>query len=149
MTQNFGIDAALVDFDVLRAWMDRQGMDDGAFEHVEALAGGTQNTLIRFGRGGREYVLRRGPRHLRPISNDVMRREMRVLAALAGTDVPHPQFYAGCTDETVMNGAVFYLMEAVNGFNASVALPARHASNERIRHAMGLSIADGAAALGR
>src|SRR2546421_2020791 len=126
MSANFGIDTALVDFDLLGAWMDGQGLDDGAFERVEGLAGGTQNTLIRFSRGGRDYVLRRGPRHLRPISNDVMRREMRVLAALAGTDVPHPEFYAGCTDETVMNGAVFYLMEAVNGFNASVALPAPH-----------------------
>ena len=149
MALNFGIDTALVDFDVLSAWMDRQGLGGDAFEHVEALAGGTQNTLIRFGRGGREYVLRRGPRHLRPISNDVMRREMRVLAALAGSDVPHPEFYAGCTDETVMNGAVFYLMESVNGFNASIRLPALHAADAGVRHAMGLSIADGAAALGR
>ena len=149
MTANFGIDLALVDFHVLAEWMDREGLPGGPIGHVGALAGGTQNTLIRFGRGGREYVLRRGPRHLRPISNDVMRREMRVLDALAETDVPHPKFFTGCTDETVMNGAVFYLMEPVNGFNASMGLPALHAGDAKIRHAMGLSIADGAAALGR
>ena len=79
MKANLGIDPALVDFDVLDAWMDRQRLPGGAIADVEALAGGTQNTLIRFSRGGRAYVLRRGPRHLRPISNDVMRREMRVL----------------------------------------------------------------------
>jgi aminoglycoside phosphotransferase (APT) family kinase protein len=149
MTANFGIDVDLLDFDVLGAWMDRQGLPAGAFERVEVLAGGTQNTLIRFARGGRAYVLRRGPRHLRPISNDVMRREMRVLAALAGTDVPHPELYAGWPDESVMNGAVFYLMEPIDGFNPSVGLPALHAGDASIRHEMGLAIVDGAAALGR
>src|SRR5437588_465188 len=82
------------------------------------------------------HVLRRGPRHLRRISNDVMRREMRVLAALVESDVPHPTFFTGCTDETVMNGAVFYLMEPVNGFNASLGLPALHAGDARVWHAM-------------
>jgi aminoglycoside phosphotransferase (APT) family kinase protein len=149
LSRNFGIDPALVDFAILDAWMDGEGFPRGTFEQVETLAGGTQNTLIRFERGGRLYVLRRGPRHLRPISNDVMRREMRVLSALASSDVPHPQFYAGCGDESVMNGAVFYLMEAVDGFNPSTGLPPLHAGDASIRHAMGLSIADGAAALGR
>jgi aminoglycoside phosphotransferase (APT) family kinase protein len=149
MSENFGFERALVEFDVLATWMDREGFPRGDLTGVETLAGGTQNTLIRFERGGRAYVLRRGPRHLRPISNDVMRREMRVLAALAGSDVPHPEFYAGCPDETVMNGAVFYLMQPVDGFNASVGLPPLHANDASIRHAMGLAIADGAAALGR
>ncbi|HEY8172252.1 MAG TPA: phosphotransferase family protein [Dehalococcoidia bacterium] len=149
MTANFDIDASLVDFGILGAWMDGEGLPGGPFERVETLAGGTQNTLIRFARGGREYVLRRGPRHLRPVSNDVMRREMRVLSALAGSDVPHPTFFAGCTDDTVMNGAVFYLMEPIVGFNPSTGLPALHAGDASIRHAMGLSIVDGAAALGR
>jgi len=149
MSANFNIDTALVDFAILGSWMDEQSLSEGAFERVEALTGGTQNTLIRFERGNRNYVLRRGPRHLRPISNDVMRREMHVLAALAGSDVPHPEFYAGCADETVMNGAVFYLMEAIDGFNPSTGLPPLHAGDASIRYQMGLSIADGAAALGR
>ena len=103
---NHGIDRALVDLTILDRWMDAQGLPPGAITDVRLLAGGTQNVLLRFARGGGDYVLRRGPQHLRPASNDVMRREQRVLTALAGTDVPHPRFIAGCTDETVMGGAI-------------------------------------------
>ena len=146
---NYGIDRELLDFDVLGAWMDEQGLPGGAIERVETLAGGTQNVLLRFERGGRAYVLRRGPRHLRPRTNDQLRNEARVLSALAGTDVPHPGFIAGCMDEAVMGGAVFYLMEPVNGFNPTVALPDLHRSDPAIRYEMGMQIADAIAALGR
>ena len=146
---NYGIDRELLDFDVLGAWMDEQGLPGGAIERVETLAGGTQNVLLRFERGGRAYVLRRGPRHLRPRTNDQLRNEARVLSALAGTDVPHPGFIAGCMDEAVMGGAVFYLMEPVNGFNPTVALPDLHRSDPAIRYEMGMQIAHAIAALGR
>src|SRR5690606_38214658 len=67
----------------------------------------------------------------------------------AGSDVPHPRFIAACTDETVLNGAVFYLMEPVDGFNPSIGLPPLHAGDAAIRHAMGLEAADAIARLGR
>jgi aminoglycoside phosphotransferase (APT) family kinase protein len=143
-----GIERELVDFDVLAAWMDDQGLAAGAIEDAAPLGGGTQNVLVGFSRGGERYVVRRGPRHLRPASNEVMRREMRVLAALAGSDVPHPGFIAGCGDETVMNGAVFYLMEPIDGFNATVGMPALHTGSPEIQHQMGLNAADAAARLG-
>ncbi|MCP9955864.1 phosphotransferase [Actinomadura madurae] len=142
------IDRALVDFGVLAGWMDGQGLPGGPFEDVEVLTGGTQNTLVRFRRGGREYVLRRGPGHLRPRTNDVLRREARVLAALDGTDVPAPRLVAACPDESVMGGAVFYLMTVVEGFNASVTLPERHAGDASVRREMGLNAARALAALG-
>jgi aminoglycoside phosphotransferase (APT) family kinase protein len=150
--ENFGIAREVIDFDTLDGWMTAQGLraeglPGAGFERVDTLAGGTQNVLLRFERGGRAYVLRRGPPHLRPKSNDALRREAQVLRALAGTDVPHPGFIAGCMDESVMNGAVFYLMEPVDGFNPSVTLPALHASDARIRHAMGLRMADAIARL--
>jgi aminoglycoside phosphotransferase (APT) family kinase protein len=81
------------------------------------------------------------------MSNEVMRREMRVLAALAGSDVPHPGFIAGCPDETVMGGAVFYLMEPITGFNATVGMPELHAGSAEVQHAMGLNTADAVARL--
>lgn len=146
---NHGIERALVDFDIIGAWMDAQGLAPGPIEHVETLSGGTQNVLLRFARGGRDYVLRRPPRHLRAASNEVLRREARVLAALAGTDVPHPRFVAACPDESVLGGAVFYLMEPVHGFNPSIGLPPLHAGDAAIRHAMGLEAADAIARLGR
>ena len=146
---NFGIDVELIDFDILGAWMDDTGLPRGDLSSVETLAGGTQNVLLKFERGGRAYVLRRGPRFLRPKSNEVMRREQRMLRALSDTDVRHPRFIAGCEDDAVMGGAVFYLMEPVDGFNPSVALPALHASDTGVRRQMGFEIADGIAALGR
>src|SRR4051794_40604743 len=117
------IDAALVDFGVLADWMDAQGLPGGPFERAECLGGGTQNILVRFQRGDREYVLRRPPAHLRPRSNDALRREALVLAALDGTPVRAPRLIAGCTDEDVMGGAVFYLMDAAPGFNPMAMLP--------------------------
>lgn len=142
------LDPALVDLDVLRSWMDDRGLGHGPLEHPEVLAGGTQNVLVRFTRDGAGYVLRRPPPHLRPKSNEVLRREARVLAALEGTDVPHPGFLAGEPDESVMGGAVFYLMEPVDGFNATVELPDLHAGDPAVRHAMGLEMAGAVARLG-
>lgn len=142
------IDASMVDFAVLADWMTEQGLPGGRFERVELVAGGTQNMLIRFRRGGREYVLRRPPRHLRPKSNEALRREARMLAALGGTDVPAPRLIASCPDETRLGGAVFYLMESITGFNPSTTLPDLHAADPTIRHQMGLAAAAGIATLG-
>jgi aminoglycoside phosphotransferase (APT) family kinase protein len=139
--------ATLVDFETLARWMDEQGLPRGAIENVSSIAGGTQNILLRFARGGSEYVLRRPPRHLRPNSNEALRREGRVLAALAGSAVPHPRFIAGCFDETRMGGFVFYLMEPVAGFNPMTGLPALHAGDAEVRHAMGLEAAGAIAQL--
>lgn len=142
------LDPSLVDLEVLASWMDDRGLPPGEISGAEILTGGTQNVLVRFTRGGRSYVLRRPPPHLRPASNDVLRREARVLAALDGTDVPHPGFIAGEPDESVMGGAVFYLMEPVDGFNATVALPELHAGDPATRHAMGIDVAVAISRLG-
>jgi aminoglycoside phosphotransferase (APT) family kinase protein len=143
-------DTDLVDIHALARWMDERGLPGGRITGATALAGGTQNLLMRFTRDGRDYVLRRGPRHLRRASNDVMRREARVLQALAGSDVPHPAFVAGPGEpETGVAGdAVFYLMAPVDGFNPTTGLPELHASDAGVRHRMGLEVADAAARLG-
>ena len=128
--------------------MSTQGLGEGPIGDVSEITGGTQNIMLRFTRAGREYVFRRGPRHLRPVSNTVILRETRVLRALAGTDVPHPRLIAVCEDTSVLGDAVFYLMEPIDGFNAGAGLPALHAGDAEIRHGMGLSMADAAARLG-
>ncbi len=130
------------------AWMSEQGLGEGPVENVSEIVGGTQNVMLRFTRAGREYVFRRGPKHLRPVSNKVILRETRVLHALAGTDVPHPRLIAVCENTGVLGDAVFYLMEPVEGFNAGASLPALHAGDADIRHGMGLSMADAVARLG-
>ena len=138
----------LVDLERLTDWMDGQGLEAGPLKNVVALTGGTQNILLKFERGDRTFVLRRPPHRPHMNGSETMRREARVLGALAGSDVPHPGLIAGCPEEDVL-GAAFYLMEPVDGFNATVGLPPLHAGDASVRHEMGLAIADGAAALGR
>ena len=141
-----GVDLG-VDLERLAAWMDAQGLPPGPIERSERLGGGTQNILLRFERGGSAYVLRRPPLHKRENSDETMRREARVLGALRGSTVPHPRLVAACAETDVL-GASFTLMEAVRGFNPTVGLPTLHASDPRIRHRMGLALADAIAALG-
>ena len=93
-------------------------------------------------------MFRRPPLHKRANSDEVMRREARILAALAGSDVPHPALIAACT-ETEPLGAVFYLMEPVAGFNATLGLPEPHRSDPAMQRRMGLSMAESLLALAR
>ncbi|MEV0357896.1 phosphotransferase family protein [Nocardia sp. NPDC050697] len=137
----------VVDFAVVGDWMEEQGLPGGPFEDVVALGGGTQNIMLKFRRGGREYVLRRGPEHLRSKSNEVIRREARLLGALNGTDVRAPRVIAANPDETLI-GAVFYLMEPITGFNPQTELPEPHASDPELRRSMGLSAVEAIARLG-
>ncbi|MEO9199266.1 MAG: phosphotransferase family protein, partial [Antricoccus sp.] len=116
------------DLSAVRQFMDDAKLGEGTLADVAALSGGTQNIMIRFERSGRGYVLRRGPLHLRPHTNRAFAREMRVLQALAQTPVPHPGFISGCDDPTVLGGALFYLMEPVDGFNPIDGLPDAYAS---------------------
>ncbi len=134
------------DFDTLASWMDGQELGTGPIESVEHLSGGTQNILIRFVRSGRTYLLRRPPRHKRPNSDETMRREAKVLAALDGSDVPHPRLIAACPDQGVL-GASFYLMEAIDGFNPFDRIPDVFASNGSAHRTFGMGLAAAAAAI--
>lgn len=138
----------MVDVARLGDWMDQHGFHPGRIERVTPIGGGTQNVMVRFERAGRSFILRRGPRHLREKSNDALRREIALLDALASTEVPHPRLIAACTDESVLGGAVFYLMEPVDGFNAAVELPEPHSDRAEMRRAMGLRMVDALAQVG-
>ncbi|OBJ46464.1 aminoglycoside phosphotransferase [Mycolicibacterium mucogenicum] len=127
--------------------MDSRCLDGDLIEHVRPLGGGTQNFMLRFTRGGRDFVLRRGPEHLRASTNANLCREMQMLTALRGSAVPHPRLIAGCEDAEILNGSVFYLMEPVDGFNAATTLPELHAHDGNVRHAMGLAMVDAIAEL--
>lgn len=139
---------AHIDAAAVADWMERVGLGGGSLEQVEPLAGGTQNIMVSFMQDGRRYILRRGPRHLRPGSNRIMGREIALLGGLAQTDVPHARLIASCEDESVLGGAVFYLMEPIDGYNALVSLPQHHAAAPEMRHRMGLSMVEALATLG-
>ena len=110
----------------LQRWLqDQPGIPGrGPVTAVRQLTGGSQNNVFWCSREGAELVLRRPPTHPRPNSNDTMRREARVLAALAGSGVPHPTFHALCDDESVI-GVCFYVMAAVEGFSPIGGLEGR------------------------
>ncbi|MDB6144678.1 MAG: ecdysteroid kinase family protein [Pseudomonas sp.] len=138
---------SLVDIQRLATWMDEQGLENGPIESPRRLTGGTQNLLLYFRRGGREFVLRRPPLHPRQDGSKTIAREARVLAALAGSAVPHAALIAACDDASVL-GAGFYLMEPVAGFNASAGMPALHAGDPQVRRQMGWSMVDALLRLG-
>src|SRR5262245_7063584 len=135
------------ELDALATWMDGRGLGDGPITDAELLGGGTQNILLKFDRAGETYVLRHPPPHKRDNSDETMRREARVLGALAGTPVPHPRLIAACPTADEL-GSAFYLTELVDGFNPSTGLPPLHAGDPSVRHRMGLAMVEAIAALG-
>jgi len=76
----------------------------------ELIGGGRSNLTYRVTMGERTVALRRPPLgHVLPTAHD-MRREFRVLRALADTDVPVPRPIALCEDPGVLDYP-FYVME--------------------------------------
>ncbi|HEY7487562.1 MAG TPA: phosphotransferase family protein [Streptosporangiaceae bacterium] len=106
-----------IDVPQLAAWLARTLPDAGRIGAIEVIAGGRSNlTYVMDLVAGehRRLVLRRPPLgHVLPTAHD-MRREHRVLSALAGSAVPVPRPLALCTDEDVI-GAPFYVMTYVEG----------------------------------
>ena len=135
-----------VDIDRVAQWMADAGLGDHEIGVAELLTGGTQNVLVRIERGDDVMVLRRPPAKKRANSDDTMRREATVLAALGRTDVPHPALIAACHDPSVI-GAEFYLMEAVEGVNLREGL-AHLDGDLDAQRSMGLSMVGAVAALG-
>jgi len=107
----------------------------------ERIAGGRSNLTYRVhDAAGRTFVLRRPPLgHVLPTAHD-MRREHRVLSALAATDVPVPRPLALCEDEAV-NGAVFYVMEDRPGVVLGHGFDEAFAPTSAERYAIGMALA--------
>ncbi|MEU5880491.1 phosphotransferase family protein [Spirillospora sp. NPDC047279] len=100
----------------LARWMDARGIAPGEPLETSLITGGASNEIHEIRRGGRRMVLRRPPRRIPPGRNETMLREFRVLSALNGTDVPHPEAIAACDDTDVI-GCCFYLMDHVDGWS--------------------------------
>lgn len=147
MDNNVKTAGDLVDLSRLTDWMDTKALGKGQISNARLLTGGTQNILMQFERDNRSYVLRRPPLHMRANSNKTMHRESRMLAALAGSAVPHPGFIASDEGTDVL-GASFYLMEPIDGFNALNGFPKLHQDNPDIRYRMGMSHIEALTALG-
>ena len=77
-------------------------------------SGGQSNPTYRLTTAHGDYVLRRKPPGKLLKSAHAVEREYRVMKALAKTDVPVPQVFHLCTDETII-GSVFFVMQFVPG----------------------------------
>jgi aminoglycoside phosphotransferase (APT) family kinase protein len=143
--------AGLVDGAQLGSWMDEQGLaGKGEPVTVRFISGGASNEIFHIGRGDFEAVLRRPPRVVPKGRNETMLREYRVLEALNGTDVPHPEAYAACADPEVI-GAAFYLMSAVDGWSPmnTDGWPTPFDTDLDARYGLGIQLVDGIARLAR
>ena len=98
----------------LEAWM-RDHIDDfrGPLA-AEQFEGGQSNPTYKLLSAAGSYVLRRKPLGQLLPSAHAVDREYRVMRALSGTEVPVPEVYALCEDETVI-GSAFYVMEFLDG----------------------------------
>ncbi|CAM5660885.1 phosphotransferase [Streptomyces narbonensis] len=104
-----------LDPEALRRFLDRErpGLVTGPLE-ARLIEGGRSNLTYVVTDGAGRWVVRRPPLgHVLATAHD-MRREHRVISALAGTGVPVPRTVLFCEDESVL-GAPFYVMEFVEG----------------------------------
>ncbi|MER6957106.1 MULTISPECIES: phosphotransferase family protein [unclassified Streptomyces] len=147
-TEDPKTDDRKADLDRLNAWPGLSDLPgDGPVTALDPLTGGAQNLLFTLRRAdGVELVLRRPGRHLRSGASDAFRRESRVLAALADTDVPHPRLRASVLDEEVL-GAPFSVLEKIDGFTPRGKLPGAYAEDAAWRRAVAFALVDGAAKL--
>lgn len=131
--------AGLVDVERLREWLDRQGLATGEPLAVARLSGGMSNESFSVRRGGERWVLRRPAQVALSGADRGMQREFRVLSALEGTPVPHPEPLALCTDGDVI-GCAFYLMQHIDGFTALEPTPERFVGDAALQRQVALSM---------
>lgn len=136
----------LLDEARLSAWLDARLPGQGSPFSIRAITGGSSNLLFRLDRAGCSHVLRRPPRaRYDPTSHDTS-REVRLLKALAATDVPHPRFVLECRDTEVI-GVPFLVMEHIDGFSPVGALPEPFEQDLALRRNIGFTMIDGLAKL--
>ena len=99
----------------LQAYLRERLAAAGGALQIEAVAGGQSNPtfFLSFAEGGR-YVLRKQPGGSLLPSAHAIDREYRVLAALAGSDVPVPPVLLYCAERELI-GTPFYIMQRLDG----------------------------------
>ena len=139
----------MIDVDALQRWMDAQKLP-GSGEPLSAryISGGASNEIFALTRGDARMALRKPPAKVPKGRNEIMLREYRVIHALNGTDVPHPEGIAVCEDTAVL-GSCFYIMGHIDGFTPMGELPPPFRDSPELRADMAYQLVDGIARLGQ
>ncbi|MEO3760169.1 phosphotransferase family protein [Mycobacterium sp. B14F4] len=111
-TVDVGIDA-----DSFGRWLDKDGAPgEGERPEFTQLTGGSQNALYLVTRGESRMVMRMpGPRADDKRLNELL-REIRLVRALKGTDVPHAELIAA-DERGELLGKPFYVMAEIDGWS--------------------------------
>lgn len=141
---------ARLDPAALGRWLDAHGAPgDGELPQLERLSGGSQNALYRVRRGDTPMVLRMPGARADAARLDGLRREIRLVRALSGTDVPHAALIAA-DDAGDVAGLPLYVMAEVDGWNSTGGeWPAPFDTDLAARRGLAFELIDGAAKLGR
>ncbi len=107
---------SIADVGRLTAWMDARGLGTGAPLEHRYISGGSQNEIYELRRGDLHCAMRIPPAAAPADRDEGIFREWRIIQALDGTEVPHTEAVAVCTDRSVL-GRTFYLMGFVDGWS--------------------------------
>jgi aminoglycoside phosphotransferase (APT) family kinase protein len=110
-------DSPALDADALATWLDTQDVP-GRGESLEHsfISGGSQNAIYEIRRGDLHAALRIPPPEAPESRDEGILREWRIIDALTGSDVPHTEAIAVCSDAGIL-GRSFYLMGFVDGWS--------------------------------
>lgn len=133
---------------VLGRFLDAHGAPGHGEEPVlEPLSGGSQNTLYLIQRGGERMVLRMPGARADAARLDGLVREIRLVRALSGTDVPHAELIAA-DDAGDQLGMPFYVMRAIDGWSPmDGGWPAPFDADLAARRGLAFELVEGAAKL--
>jgi aminoglycoside phosphotransferase (APT) family kinase protein len=138
----------VIDADRLASWMDGAGLAKGEPVELRFISGGTQNEIYEIRRGDLHCALRIPPPEAPAPRDEGIVREWRIIEALGGTDVPHTEAIAVCTDQAVL-GRTFYLMGYVDGWSPMTTdgWPAPFDSDVTARQGLAYELVEGIARL--
>ena len=130
-------------------WIGDRLPGQGSVLTLERMGAGTgvANALYWLRRGGHTWVLRRPPAETNAPGASDMTREWRILTALEGTEVPHPQPLLLGTASDGPLGVPFLIMAAVDGFTPVGILPPPYTS-PAARAQLSFAMVDAVADLG-
>jgi aminoglycoside phosphotransferase (APT) family kinase protein len=138
-----------IDAHRLGRWLDEKGAPGHGEEPVlERLTGGSQNALYLIRRGEETAVLRMPGAGADRSRLDGLVREIRLVRALAGTDVPHAELIAA-EDSGELFGMPFYVMQTVDGWSPVDGWAPPFDTDAGARRGLAFELVDGAARLGR